>query len=819
MKSLYDFQNNKGVVAPTRVIIVNPPDGFDPSSVPLGQIAHAYDRFKLCKRGLDYLVRQYDLEDGTKLRIESNMGNDRIFVSNISGSKLPHGFVVTSNWQNPVFYKHILSHDDVWKFSYSDSVPQAKDGIKSYENLLRFTESGSLYSVPIVVTENVKHEWDWADHHMNVENVGKYVVPITFKGTNADVNPHYALFATDCSVYTRQNVLSYTFDPPPAITDDEPLKQLPAMVSGDGEHCGVQAMRVASVAVTQSIYTYRILSQKLQMLDGVVSPVSSMMTDLVVPKHVFPASSVFTSSDDLGEKPEDDIFIKRIDGQVGSSWETRLYTINSAGQWVSYVVIVPVKRALFGYYEIDYALQYPLTKTKDAISWTLVETLPEPDVVDSALLIAEAKEVSNVKLEFATACPVYEYFRGGYSSAAMDSQEFGTMYTMQRYGVASYLIRRADSQYKIDISPNVKVKTTWGGVNLFEGKVYGELSGHRYLDSRTFDLHLGSLTYWDYIVAQQTTEVPPDEAPYIGLSQYNFCVANALPVVSDLLAAYGPEPGGTKSEWRTQDPQCVGNYDVKSRYVIDFDNRAEFYAAILVEIKCDTVTWSQVPDQYEGYLRIVANPTYTISIKFEAKWNGEVIEKTLATATSTRPPFEYRRLTRTNVYVYPASDRNARFDFWMPPVFEPSGESFYQLENFALHQGVNTNLVSEDRRPDISDDEYSDNGITYSTINGGMEYPNKKRIKGMLYARTFKIGDFPQGLWLFSATKCDASAGDSILGDKWYYLPDLKNTIDNTKFHIEIRDGEFVNWSDDLTPAADKVIPDIIDREIKLYEV
>ncbi|MEY2654129.1 MAG: hypothetical protein RLZZ524_1157, partial [Pseudomonadota bacterium] len=136
-------------------------------------------------------------------------------------------------------------------------------------------------------------------------------------------------------------------------------------------------------------------------------------------------------------------------------------------------------------------------------------------------------------------------------------------------------------------------------------------------------------------------------------------------------------------------------------------------------------------------------------------------------------------------------------------------------------------LAAEDHRPDLSDAQYlqvrSSRGIEFSRVasDDSAGLPHRKFVTGMLYARTFRLADFPDALWLLTKTRCDMKLNGNDadeLQPNWYYMSALKNTIDNTKFHIELRDGVLVQWSDEI-PLGFGAAPDAEDREISLHRV
>lgn len=75
---LYDA-NKQGVDAGAQIIVMAP-EGYDRSKLPHGGIKRAYKDFCRQKGSMTYFVKHYDLGDGTKVRCETNTGQDRIMV-------------------------------------------------------------------------------------------------------------------------------------------------------------------------------------------------------------------------------------------------------------------------------------------------------------------------------------------------------------------------------------------------------------------------------------------------------------------------------------------------------------------------------------------------------------------------------------------------------------------------------------------------------------------------------------------------------------------------------------------------------------------
>ena len=114
-------------------------------------------------------------------------------------------------------------------------------------------------------------------------------------------------------------------------------------------------------------------------------------------------------------------------------------------------------------------------------------------------------------------------------------------------------------------------------------------------------------------------------------------------------------------------------------------------------------------------------------------------------------------------------------------------------------------------------------GIEFSELRDGREFPYEKRVVGQLYARTFKLSDINDALWMLHELKCDAPLNDFYPSDgpavMWHYMPILGATIASETFHIEVCNGVIGNWSDDILGPSGAAAPSPTARVIELYQV
>ena len=367
----------------------------------------------------------------------------------------------------------------------------------------------------------------------------------------------------------------------------------------------------------------------------------------------------------------------------------------------------------------------------------------------------------------------------------------------------------------------------WAIVRLLSGTSSGECAGNTYSDIK---VHGRDQSTWDGGLFLETYLVTGTAPVYDGTDRPGWEAAmSAMDVKAEVIDYLEPAFPATLGVGTTTTtvladnrPINTGSYTYTSRYVIDFDHKGQFYAAIKVVVDCTGAEWRE--SGYQGNMTEYVPPTYTVDIYLETNWKGAVAQTLLTTATAIRTAFEFTAINKQNPYYFlqPLEIDKQTMIVRVPPTFGLPMEAMTQIKNIATHQGVNQHLVCADVRDDITGPAVAKTqsraGIDLSTIEGGAIRPHTKYVTGQLYARTFKLADFPDALWLLNATKCDATEDDGGIGAGYFYMPALKTTIDTVDFHVEVRDGVHETWSDDFMPGASQPA-DPLDRDIKLYRV
>lgn len=854
---------------PTQMIVYAP-DGYQLSEMQQGAVSHVYklfcDAVRVSVAG--YHVQNLLLPDGTKVRMESINGVDKVMVWPVGGGgdddKMPHGFAVrseTDNWLKPFIYGLTVDEDDrrEWKVN-KDIVPQAKNLILGTTRIIRKPEGKDYYMVlPLVYgdggTGGTRKLFDYWAHGAKVVSGSSGSDPVTpvaiaaYEGTGL-IEFHKPHLVVDGKVRTFDQegnaVQLYAHEPPTPILLVEPEDPhfLPALVDSKGDRLVLSSYRRAIIAPTFPIGQYKFKSEKLKLLEGVYVNDGTVSASLIL-KPQGENVSVMTNTYDytLDESPEDSLFVRyfghEVSGGVARTWVWRgyddvLFSWDGLTYWgvvMTEMDTTPYRSPVAG---VGFVQKY--------------EETPAENPAETALFyVGKSEELSQVKLQTWLKYPITRHWRGGWKEAGLLGWPGGTY-----YGVFKKYIGRYNSEYKITGTPEVYFdgwETHDNRVKLLSGTANSILTGHFYLDREERRETLWGLDYADNVLY---TPVPyyvdPDPpGPYIVGETYSLGT-NSLKVAQttdmkpefrQIVADYS-EPGPGKARTLlvkvTRDefvpPDNTIDYDLSTIYLLDYDGPGCFWAGIKVRIESKGARWGQVSGAYKGCMEKKADPTYTITISFVSAWKNpetdEVVraEKILQEpVTATRPMFEATATNLGNPYTYPIDDQFRQMVFYVLPKFALPYEAGEMFEALATPQGVNPHFVGADHRPDITGDDaakyWSDKGIEYSYLKGGREYPHGKRARGMLYARDIKPTDLSAAAWLLIATKCNAPLNNQMMApgadeDAWHYFPAIKEALEKT-YHIELRDGVLVDWSSEIYEVASKKQP--TERKLQLYEV
>ena len=819
-----------------------------------GEVMHAYklfrDAVKLTVAG--YLVQNRTLLDGTRVRMESLQDQDTVYVWPVGkkpGNKLPHGFAVATNWRAPKIFRRRLiwpPGEPQWKFA-SDQVPQVKSGeLNIFDNQV-FRKLVKYITLPLILRKTIKRFWDYMPHDAP-DISGTQVVPVRleYEGQFTLGSPHYL---TKNTVVDAKGVILYSMaDQPPILVPEHPdypesVHYWPGNSDAKGVQACLQAMRFTVISPTFNIWKFKFWNERINRTgDSTYALVERAATEFTTPWGHQTTTTTSINDNSLGEDPAL-LFKFKATGQAvpgayygGGSGRRFFVGWAGANTWID-ITNVPVAG------DTGNALRQI---TEQAVGLVTHEKL---------IATATAADTGYIPIERRLNYPASIFWRGGDHSKWYYPENLVQLFGWApgssiplNYRIHSVAIVRYDTKYDVDGSPTITAKLGWKDLHLLEGTTTGRMSGKEYTNQLG---QIGSYYYidggwgWTWITKEIRTAVEFFDP----VTQYQayWDWMDAANVKDEYWAdymAYGTHPGYTqttapqpmiKYEYPFNiRPSNTVSYDLKSRYVIDFDQKGRFYAAIRCEVTATGAAWKENLAVYKGFMIKDTDPSYTVKIWFECEWDGVFAQQLLAEESVTRPMFEAITVSQFNPWYWPFPayiDRDCKVR--TPPEPKPDENFMMMFKNFASHQGVNTNLCCADVRPDITGADValtqSTEGIEYSYMNGERVVPHTRYVTGQLYARTFKLSDIYKSLWMLCQLKFDAVEDnfqpiDGPTKPTWFYHPTIKAALEVNR-HIEVRDGIIVQWSDNLpgettgyppTPAAPPVATA---RDIKLYRV
>lgn len=767
-----------------------------------------------------YHAITYNLPDGSRLRIVSNSGIHHATLwptSVVPVPKRPHGFAVVTNWADPKIFKRRTTPTVAWSTD-PIQVPQCSTDLEGDNQVFRATSATGYVNHPMVLTDGATRSlWDYLKHRAPALVSASPVVPICTQA-GSDYSTKVMHYGVDNVIYNVAGSSIYTMTISTAVlmTPETPM-HAPASTTAAGTEVVLQHVRLAVTSPSTGVYTARFANERLARLDEAnYSLTERNVVDVIGPVGVTTPGTVAPSSS-LGESTDTsavDLKITYLNtGGVGGSidWPDGLGPISFKTQVVyDQSVTIP-----------EGAIVVTEDATREEGTFTAAATTAE----SKTIALPAAATTSYPQLQIDTSATGAVYWRAGEVEIGVPDPSTA-LGTALWYGVAQIRKARIDTEYSRVTNPSIQYDLGWAYFKLLEGNSTGDCTGRTY-ENTTASAHTAGSTAsseFEYTFAGAAPSLStPTRAEWIAL-------ADPLDIGPAVRAAINAYPLGALPIWGSptttvdERPINTGSYTLTSRYVIDFDHKGQFYAAIKVTVACADAEWREDGGAYQGDMTEYAQPDYTVSIYLETNWKGTVNQTLLTTATATRPAFEFQEIVKQNPYFYllPLETDKQDMIVRMPPSFGLPVEALTQIPTICGHQGVNTHLVCADVRADITGPAatkvQSTAGIEFSSIENGAIKPHMRYVTGQLYARTFKLSDFPDALWLLHSTKCDAKLNDAGAGADYYYMPSLKTTIDTVDFHVEVRDGVHETWSDEIMPGASQPA-DPVDRNIKLYRV
>lgn len=830
-------------------------------------VDQAYGLFRAARRVsiTPFHAEGYVLSDGTKVHIWSLQNRDEVVIepapSTSEATELPHGFAVATNWQATLIYRRDLNDGLHWLLG--PTAPQIQDVTTvNYDNQVfrKDIDANEYFNLPQVHDYSNQSLWDYK-LRAAPEVDGTPAVPflLEYEDQFTIGLPHYLVKNT---VVDDDGVVRYTMeDQPPILVPDHPdypesVINWPGNSDAKGVQAGMQAMRFTVISPTNNIWLFRIWNERIHRTAAQSYALLERNTfELTTPWSKQTVTTVNVADNTIGENPATYFKFKQ-----------------------TFAVVSPAATGSIGnpgYPSYRYATGWAGTNT-----WQDISSVTTHTNTDNAIRIIKNQEagvatyekfiiapvhnaVSYIDIERRLNYPVTIYWRGGEATKGYYDENLKTLFGISPYSslpvnyrIYSASIARYDTQYDVDGAPTITAKLGWKDLHLLEGSTTGRMSGKEYQNV------LGQSGAYLYIdgdwpirrIMKGHHEVndfydPVTQTPYFGFANWLNTENSNDEYWADYLAygtdGYlgGPAPNpGVKYEYPANDrPANTVGYNLKSRYVIDYDHKGRFYAAIRCEVVCTGAEWIEDLTVFKGFMKKQADPTYTVKIWFECGWGGDdagfpasgVSELLLTEETITRPIFEAITVSMVSPWYWNTVHIERDVKVRTPPEPVPNEDFMMMFANFAKHQGVNTNLCCADVRPDIigadATEVISKDGVEYSYEEDGIVTPHTKFVTGQLYARTFKLSDFYEAFWMLRQLKVNATE-DDIEGTEehprppWFYHPVIKAALEVDR-HIEVRDGVIVQWSDDIpgvvsghppTPAAP---PAPVDRQIKLYRV
>lgn len=812
-----------------------------------GAVMHAYKLFRDAARlsVTDFQVQNRTLLDGTRVRMESLQDQDTVYVwpADDGGEiKMPHGFAVVTNWRKPKIYKR--SALGAWKFA-PDSVPQlARTDVDTFDNqAFRKPVGRAWLNLPMVLRKTAKALWDYARRTSLTSSVTFITAFRTKNSTTGDFTPFPAHYAAEDKILDVAGATLYTVPATAAIliVDPELPYYFPAQTDAESNQLAMSHWRRAVISPTFNIWKFRLCNERIHRTDDAAyAALERNVQDITTPwpKQTVGATSIIDSA--LGEDPDDLLYAVRmalqtvdgVDPVGGGGW---LPDIAQTGSWVTgwYDALLDISGVTRRSSYVD-AMREITTQAAGAATLSKVAA------------VGLHTTVGYIDIKNETNYPADILWRGGEAGIGYwTSDIFGSSFSDDGYGTSNAVIKRKDTKYNVDGAPKVTAVLGWKDLLLLEGTTTGRMSGRVYENVETIYGKFTNYSYRNFITRETYQVTNPAGAGYVSssllgtwLTAHNIRYTYYEPLrLAHGTGASGPNSTTKNTTVENLRPTNTVAYSLKSRYVIDYDHKGRFYAAIRCEVECSGAEWEENTAVYEGFMQVKTDPSYTVRIYFESEWNGVFAQQLLVEEPITRPGFEIITIEKFSPWYWPFPayiDRSCKAR--VPPEPVPDELFMNQLKTFSSNQGANPNLCCADVRPDITGGDValtqSQDGIEYSYLRGEQVVPHKKYVTGQLYARTFKLSDadISDSMWMLYQLKCSAVEGNfqppdpAPIKPSWFYHPAIKAALEVTR-HIEVRDGIIVQWSDNLpgettgyppTPAAPPVATA---RDIKLYRV
>lgn len=791
-------------------------------------LKRAYQAFRMARRVAPdkFLTRRTELSDGTQVLMATAQDRDVVRVqvqADKVQDRLPHGFVVVADWSVPAIHGKT---DLGWK-RYPNAVPQAQKDILGYDSVNAQPYPGVFY--PTV-------RWratSWALYKATAHDEGDVdLLPFVIYAQDTSHFDHRSTYyGRDNKLYSARGSVRYTMNPPGSLSVSSPeaMNWWPPATDTQASLVVLQGWRAATISDVS--WVLRIGTETVTSpTKGSFARSSRTDVDLYVSSSASAASvSKDINRDDLGEQaPGSGIYLKQWTRNLsgGHSVSNNYYTGPFSG--TSYVV-----QTCFYFSEVhQVTIPTYAIRSHNGYMEDHAESGGATTTTNNILALPKTSGVDRLSWSSNCSYPNTWYWRTGWDRASSNRGDIIGLGVPWWFGVFAYEIRRKDSQYTRNFAPLVSIDVPWipNGFKVFEGSGKGELTGRWHVDyedrhhnlEETPPYSAGGTIYCKDVVQfiQDYSTDPPPLFVWVEMGRITMNMILNGEINGQVTKTRLDHTDDKLTTLAKEHPHNTINYTATSRYMIDYDHRSQFAAWLKVVVTCSGAEWrGNLDDTHApGLLYKVSDPTYSVQIFFESRWRKKEFSKLLARADSVRPCFEAQVLRKTNPYSWPAPDQPP-LEFYMPPGIGVPYAATTQLSNFARHQGLNPHYVGA--AVDLDEKKKSPTGIEYSYERAeGVYFAPRRWVDGMLYARTFKLSDISDALWLLGALNLScAQNGDN--DGSWYYFPALKAVINSQAFHIELRDGDEVQWSDDVPARSGTSRPERPDARVnlKLYQV
>lgn len=824
-------------------------------------VRQVYEQFNMVRRLSvhDFHTEHYVLADGTRVHIWSLQNRTEVVVEPAvigSGREIPHGFLVLSSYSDPAFYCRAI--DGSWTF-HGIFVPQAEVLPIFGTNLFIHDLTANEYTVhpSVLVPGSV---WDWEEHEATSQDKDLPVITKTGSQENID-RPHFPVLARGNKIKKMTGETLFTMvDEVPwwaYIYPDEQYGGPPSTVYWDPTYVRPVTDTAGSVVIFNGFRFHTFVGvAETEYVQCQGASVNIGVNDTYTPtytRNVFspplltqPVEVRGAVTYDLnGEVPSGAFILYGMNlGIGGTGW----YPSGWCGPATSYALaggyfwwdVEPVWRVPQGSNWLDkigsasYTVGQPYgaqgTLTRD------FEYSAGPEIViDGVAVVPGTTGPVTAKLKNRISYPSKSLFRSGYMTRYAENISGAWDY----YGVEGKRIERREALASMDACPSLTLEMGSIQIVLFEGNSTYNLTGRYYRD---WDIRRFSATVRDWAshgtIVRSHNGIPAPARP-TGLGQSTYYGSGYQEIYEGATwtteevneAGWGGTPRmdtSTPFELVHEEiiqPEETASYWFKSRYIIDCDTRAGVVVSIVVEVISSGAKWVQ-GDWYMGLLSPSVEPSYTVNILAECQFRGMTTTKLLLTGNCTRWAIEYLAAESMNPYVYTGAGGSPSMYIFRSPEASPPRSFYTQLMNLASCQSGNTNLAAADNIPQQPASSISETGLEFTEVTSdGFETALTRTAAGMIYTRVIKIGDFPDALWLLRDLKIDARENDiqNEALPKWHYMPEFGAKLENDYHVISIRDGQFVEWTEDIknkvVNGASVPTPLPKDRNIKLYRV